>query len=60
MFGRENEKNVARTRSCCGWPSCPPWMTTRMENEDDYKTKVRNMQYNKYNYCAVYRVILLV
>ena len=22
-FGRENEDNVARTRSCCGWPSSP-------------------------------------
>ena len=23
MFGRENEENVARTRSYCGWPSSP-------------------------------------
>ena len=22
-FGRENEENVARTISCCGWPSFP-------------------------------------
>ena len=24
-LGRENEKNVARTRNSCGWPSSPRW-----------------------------------